>query len=57
VLVEDDGGSGPRDAAGTGHGLLGLRERVEVFDGTLEAAALPAGGFRVRVLLPLGGTA
>lgn len=57
VLVEDDGGSGSRVAAGTGHGLLGLRERVEVFDGTLEAAPLPAGGFRVRALLPLGGTA
>ena len=57
VLVEDDGGSGPRAGAGTGHGLLGLRERVEVFDGTLDAAPLPAGGFRVRALLPLGGTA
>lgn len=57
VLVEDDGGAGPRDAAGTGHGLLGLRERVEVFDGTLETSPLPAGGFRVRALLPLGGTA
>ncbi|WP_198169424.1 hypothetical protein [Herbidospora daliensis] len=36
----------------TGHGLLGLRERVLVIGGTFEAAALPTGGFRVRALLP-----
>jgi signal transduction histidine kinase len=56
VVVEDDGGSGPRAGAGTGHGLLGLRERVEVFDGTFDAAPRPGGGFRVQVALPIGGT-
>lgn len=55
VRVEDDGGAGPRTVAGTGHGLLGLRERVEVFDGTLEAGPRPGGGFRVHALLPIGG--
>jgi signal transduction histidine kinase len=56
VVVEDDGGSGPRAGTGTGHGLLGLRERVEVFDGTMDAAPRPGGGFRVRVALPIGST-
>ncbi|MFI6906119.1 sensor histidine kinase [Nonomuraea sp. NPDC050394] len=36
----------------TGHGLLGLRERVHVIGGTFNAGPLPAGGFRVRALLP-----
>jgi signal transduction histidine kinase len=55
LVVEDDGGSGPRAGAGTGHGLLGLRERVEVFHGTIDAAPRPDGGFRLRVGLPIGG--
>jgi len=54
VVVEDDGGSGPQAGAGTGHGLLGVRERVEVFGGTLEARARPEGGFCLRVGLPIG---
>lgn len=56
VLVEDDGGTGPRAADGTGHGLLGLQERVELFGGTLEAAPRERGGFRVRAALPLEGS-
>ncbi|HET6937295.1 MAG TPA: histidine kinase [Nocardioides sp.] len=56
VVVEDDGGSGPLTGTGTGHGLLGLRERVEVFEGTLEASPRPGGGFQVRVALPIAGT-
>jgi signal transduction histidine kinase len=56
VVVEDDGGSGPLTGAGTGHGLLGLMERVAVYDGTFEAAPRPGGGFRVRVALPIAGT-
>ena len=54
VLVEDDGGSGPtRGSAGTGHGLLGLRERVEVFHGTFDAGPRESGGFRVHATLPV----
>jgi signal transduction histidine kinase len=55
VVIEDDGGSGPQAGAGTGHGLVGLRERVELFDGTIDAAPRPGGGFRLRVGLPIGG--
>jgi signal transduction histidine kinase len=55
ILVDDDGGSGPRTSDGTGHGLLGVRERVTLFGGRLESGPRPEGGFRVRAVVPLGG--
>ncbi|MBS1675073.1 MAG: hypothetical protein JSS74_14040 [Actinobacteria bacterium] len=36
-----------------GHGLTGMRERVSMFAGTLDAGRLPDGGFVVRAVLPL----
>ncbi|MFF8914405.1 sensor histidine kinase [Streptomyces sp. NPDC015032] len=38
--------------AGTGRGLPGLRERVELLGGTFEAGALPSGGFRLVAAVP-----
>lgn len=56
VEVRDDGaGDRPapsRQAPGTGYGLIGMRERVALQGGTLEAAALDRGGFRVAACLP-----
>jgi signal transduction histidine kinase len=51
--IGDDGTSG-EDAgiAGGGHGLLGMRERVSLYGGSLRAGAQPGGGYRVRVRLP-----
>ena len=38
--------------AGTGHGLLGVRERVAVVGGDIETRPTPDGGFAVRARLP-----
>jgi signal transduction histidine kinase len=56
VEVVDDGrGAGAGGRAGSGHGLLGMRERVAVYGGLLSAGPLepPRSGFRVRAELPL----
>ncbi|MFI7340214.1 sensor histidine kinase [Streptomyces sp. NPDC050085] len=41
------------ETAGTGHGLIGMRERVRLLGGTLDVGPLPDGGFRVAARLPL----
>ncbi|MGW2475806.1 sensor histidine kinase [Streptomyces sp. NPDC001665] len=43
----------PLESAGTGHGLVGMRERVRLTGGSLDAGPLPDGGFRVVARLPL----
>jgi signal transduction histidine kinase len=52
--VRDDGARpGPAPGARVGQGLIGMRERARLYGGTLDAARLPAGGFEVRLRLPL----
>ncbi len=57
VEVRDDGAGASAPAARTAHrsgyGLLGMHERVALQGGTLEAAALDGGGFRVAARLPI----
>ncbi len=42
-------------AAGTGHGLVGMRERAAGLGGRLVAGTAPDGGFVVEAVLPLTG--
>ncbi|MGY0017741.1 sensor histidine kinase [Streptomyces sp. cg35] len=59
LLVEDDGKGAPHElyedggADGRGHGLIGMRERIGMVGGTLDAGPRPGGGFRISALLPL----
>lgn len=54
-LSVSDSGAGPTSGDGRGHGLIGMRERVSVYGGTLEAGPRGDGGFRIVATLPVGG--
>ncbi|MFD7712703.1 sensor histidine kinase [Streptomyces sp. NPDC059786] len=54
VEVNDTGGQpGAGAATGNGRGLIGLRERLAVYDGTLATGRRLTGGYRVEALIPL----
>lgn len=54
IDVTDTGGTPSATAAsGNGHGLLGLRERLAVYEGNLTTGPTPGGGFRVTARIPL----
>ncbi|MGW1432581.1 sensor histidine kinase [Streptomyces sp. NPDC002431] len=54
VEVIDTGGRpGPGSATGGGRGLIGLRERLTVYGGTLSSGRRLTGGYRVEALIPL----
>jgi len=55
LSVHNDGTGDPALGAGSngaGHGLVGMRERVRLYGGTLTAQAAPDGSFLVDAVLP-----
>ena len=54
--IRDDGArarNGHAPPSGSGHGIVGMRERAALFGGELEAGPVAGGGFLVRARLPL----
>ena len=52
LAVRDDGRGGRVRGDGRGHGLAGMRERIDLHDGTLAAGPRQGGGFEVRTVIP-----
>ena len=56
IEVTDTGGQRAGSAdAGSGRGLMGLRDRVAMYGGTLKSGPRVTGGFRVEATIPLPG--
>lgn len=54
IRIDDDGRGAGADpgTAGSGQGITGMAERLSLYDGTVEAAPKPGGGFRVHAFIP-----
>lgn len=58
ITVADDGrGASAAAGSGTGHGLIGMKERVTLFGGTVAAGPGQSGGYVVHAVLPLDADA
>ncbi|CAN5892051.1 sensor histidine kinase [soil metagenome] len=55
VAIEvSDNGPGTTSMGGSGHGIVGMRERASLLGGRLDAGPRPGGGFQVVAQLPVG---
>ncbi|HEX2240679.1 MAG TPA: sensor histidine kinase, partial [Actinomycetota bacterium] len=52
IEIVDDGRGLTRNGA-EGHGLIGIRERVAMYNGKMEVGSRAEGGFRLRAVIPL----
>jgi signal transduction histidine kinase len=50
-----DNGHGATGSAGHGHGLIGIHERVKLYNGEMTTATTDGGGFTLTARLPLDG--
>jgi len=53
IRVTDDGRGAVISDRGGGHGLAGMRERIELYGGSVRTRSRPGGGYEVVVRLPL----
>jgi signal transduction histidine kinase len=53
IVVDNDSTASVPAAVGTGHGVLGMRERAAAVGGSLFAGPRDDGGFRVEAVLPV----
>ena len=56
LQITDDGLGEAAAADGVGHGLAGMRERIAMYGGTVEAGPLASGGYQVTARLPAAAT-
>jgi signal transduction histidine kinase len=54
VITVSDDGTGAATNGTPGRGLLGLRERLALYGGELDAGPRPGGGWQVRAVVPAG---
>ena len=55
--ILDDGAGKNGTSSTSGHGIIGMRERVALFGGALSAGPRPGGGFAVVARLPVNPAA
>ncbi|MEV1240136.1 histidine kinase [Nonomuraea sp. NPDC049750] len=53
LRVTNDGVAATGSSRSRGHGLIGMTERVRLYQGTINAGPLPLGGFEVLAIFPL----